>query len=247
MPVTAPTRQLDHGFYLLAAATAFAVVIAGFARTYYLKLAFGTPALPWLLHLHGALMTAWFVLFFVQVSLISKHRVAVHRRLGTAGAVLAGLILVVGVMVALHGGARDRLQPNSGGPPPLAQMGFFLVVLLVFAILVSAALLLRHRRRDWHQRLMLLSCVALTGPGLSRIPFEQVPIVHFLKSGGPTGLFTFDLLLAYACVAWDTWRHRRLHPAFISGTLLIMAYDSPLIWILLTGPTWTRFATWLVS
>lgn len=245
--MTTPAKQLDHGFYLLTAVAAFAVVMVGFARTYYLKLAFDAPVLPWLLHLHGALMTSWFVLFLVQVTLIAERRVAIHRRLGTAGAVLAGLILVVGVMVAVHGGARDRLRPNISGPPPLALMGFFLVVLFVFAAFVGAALLLRHRRRDWHKRLMLLSCVALTGPGLSRIPFDQVPIVHFLKSGGPTGLFTLDLLLVYACIAWDTCRTRRLHPAFILGALLIMAYDSPLIWTFLTGSMWTRFASWLVS
>jgi hypothetical protein len=99
--------------------------MAGFARTYYLKFAFGTPALPWLLHVHGALMTSWFALFFVQVNLIAARRVVLHRRLGVAGAVLAGLIVVVGIAVALHGAARDRLLPNTSGPPPLSVMGFF--------------------------------------------------------------------------------------------------------------------------
>lgn len=61
----------DHSLYRWAAIAAFAVVVVGFARTYYLKLLFGAPALPWLLHLHGALMTSWFVLFFVQTSLIA--------------------------------------------------------------------------------------------------------------------------------------------------------------------------------
>jgi hypothetical protein len=125
-------------------------------------------------------------------------------------------------------------------------MGFFLFVLLVFAILVAAALLLR-RRRDWHKRLMLLSCVIMTGPGLSRIPFEQVPALAFLRGGGPAGLFDLVMLLVYACIAWDTWRYRRLHPAFVCGALLIAAVDLPLIWIFLSSATWTRIATWLVS
>jgi hypothetical protein len=94
---------------------------------------------------------------------------------------------------------------------------------------------------------MLLSCVGLTGPGLSRIPFDQIPPVAFLKGGGPGGLFSLDLLLVYACITWDTWRNRRVHPAFVGGVLLIMAYDSPVIWMFLASPTWTRFATWLVS
>jgi hypothetical protein len=237
---------VDHGFYRWTAIAAFTVVVVGFARTYYLRLLFGAPALPWLLHLHGALMTSWFALFFVQTSLIAAHRVRLHKRLGILGGVLAGLIVVVATTVALHGAARELHRPTTGGPPPLQFMGFILIVLLVFAILVGAALLLR-RRRDWHKRLMLLSCLSMTGPGLTRIPPQWFHAFAFLKTGGPTGLFGLDLVLVYACVAWDTWRYRRLHPAFVCGALLIVAYDLPFIWMFLSSATWTRIATWLVS
>ena len=226
---------------------AFAVVFAGFARTYYLKFLFGAPPLPWLLHLHGALMTSWFVLFFTQTRLIATHRIDVHRRLGIFGAVLAGLMVVIGATVALRGAARDIHLSSVAGPPPLMVIGFFFAVLLVFATLVGAALLLRHRS-DYHKRMMLLSCLSMVGPGLTRIPFNQVPALAFLKSGGPFGLFGLDLLLLYACIAWDTWHRRRLHPAFVSGALLmIAAEDSPLIWLFLATPAWTHFAAQLVG
>jgi hypothetical protein len=245
-----PARRLrfaDHRFYAWACVAAFVVVFAGFARTYYLRFLFGRPPLPWLLHLHGALMTSWFVLFFVQTRLIASHRIHLHRRLGVFGAMLAGLMVIVGAAVALRDTARDMHRPHVGGPPPLMVMGFFFAVLLVFATLVGAALLLR-RRRDYHKRLMLLSCLSMVGPGLTRIPFTQVPAVAFLKSGGLFGLFGLDLLLVYACIAWDTWRHRRLHPAFVGGALLmIAAEDSGLIWLFLATPTWNHFATWLMS
>lgn len=58
-----PPRRADHRYYAWAGAAAFAIVFAGFARTYFLKFLFGAPELPWLLHLHGALMTSWFILF----------------------------------------------------------------------------------------------------------------------------------------------------------------------------------------
>jgi magnesium-transporting ATPase (P-type) len=160
--------------------------------------------------------------------------------------VLAGLIVIVGTTVALRGAARELHRPTAGGPPPLQFMGFVLAGLFVFAILVGAALLLR-RRRDWHKRLMLLSCLSMTGPGLTRIPPEWFRAFAFLKTGGLAGLFGLDLLLVYVCIAWDTWRHRRLHPAFVCGTLLIVAYDLPFIWIFLSSSTWTHFATPLVS
>lgn len=94
-------------FYTWAVVAAALIVFAGFARTYYLRMLFGKPALPWLLHVHGALMTAWFVLFFVQTSLISAHRVDLHKRLGIFGGVLASTMVAVGIVVATRAAARD--------------------------------------------------------------------------------------------------------------------------------------------
>ena len=213
--------------------------------THRLKSLFGTPPLPWLVHLHGFLMTSWFALFFVQVRLVAAHRVDLHRRLGVVGAALAALIVIVGVTVARRLAVRNLHRQDVGGHP-LQFMGFILFVLLVFAILVGAALLLR-RRRDYHKRLMLLSCLNLVGPGLSRIPLQHVPIVAFLRTGGPFGLFGLDLLLVYACIGYDTWRHRRLHPAFVFGALLIALEDLPFLGMFLSSPTWTHIATWFVS
>lgn len=239
-------RRADHRFYAWAGAAAFAIVFVGFARTYYLKFLFGAPALPWLLHLHGALMTSWFALFFAQTYLIVSHRVRLHRRVGVFGATLALLIVVVGAAVAVHFAARDMNKPQTEGPSPLMFMGFLFAALLEFSILVGAALILR-RKREYHKRLMLVACLSMMGPGLARIPFGHVPALAFLQNGGPSGLFSLDLLILYACVARDTWRHRRLHPAFAIGLLFLAALGAPLIWRLLATPEWTHFATWLVG
>ena len=239
-----PARR-DHRFLAVGGLAAFAVVFAGFARSYFLKTLFGTPALPWLLHLHGFLMTSWFVLFFVQVRLVAAHRVDLHRKLGVAAAVVAGLMVIVGFTVARRATIRDLQSPPGGGPPPLQFMGLIMFALVAFGILVGAALLLR-RRRDYHQRLMLLSCLSIVNPGLARIPLEQVPFVSFLKTGGPLGLFGLDLLLIYACIAYDTWRHRRLHPAF-TGALLVVIQDVPLMGMFLASPLWKHIGTWVIS
>jgi hypothetical protein len=53
----------DRRFYAGMSGLALCVVLVGFARTYYLKGLFGAPSLPLLLHVHGAVMTTWFVLF----------------------------------------------------------------------------------------------------------------------------------------------------------------------------------------
>jgi len=73
----------------------FFLVLVGFARTYYLRLLFGLPHLEPLLHLHGLLMTGWFVLFFVQIVLVKRRRLDIHRRTGWFGlALMAGIVLL---------------------------------------------------------------------------------------------------------------------------------------------------------
>jgi hypothetical protein len=49
-----------------------------------------------------------------------------------------------------------------------------------------------------------------------------------------------------ACVVFDTVKHRRLHPAFLWGTLFLVA-SQPLRLILAGTDAWMRFATWLVK
>ena len=222
-------------FFVAAGVAAFAIVFAGFARTYYLKVVFGTPALPLLLHVHGIVMTLWFVLFVTQACLIATHRVDLHRRLGVFGAALAGVVVIVVTTVIVEAQKRNlRL-----GHPILAAMAFQLSIVLVFAVLVTAAILLR-RRSDFHKRLMLLACLSILSPGIVRIP------LHFIRHGGVFPLFGLLDLCLIVCVAVDTLYHRRVHPAFLWGGLLIVA-SGPLSVALGTTAAWMHFARWLLT
>ncbi|MGH7634161.1 MAG: hypothetical protein ACRENC_10560, partial [Gemmatimonadaceae bacterium] len=55
--IAEPQRTFEHRFYLATSFVFFALVLCVFARTYHLKLLFGTPALPLLLHVHAAVMS----------------------------------------------------------------------------------------------------------------------------------------------------------------------------------------------
>jgi hypothetical protein len=246
-PVGAASRAPSHAFWFVAGLAGFSVVLCGFAPSYFLRHWFRTTPLPGLLQLHGALMTSWFVLFFVQVSLIARHRIAVHRRLGIAGAMLAGIIVVVGTITALRF-LRSNLHASPGfGPPAPEFFGFLLFDLYVFGGLVASAILLR-KNGDAHRRLMLLATLSMISPGVIRIPFAQLaPGLAFLGSGGPGGLFALDLLLLYACIAYDIWRTKRIHPAFVVGGASIAFGDSSaLAWLVHTS-AWQHFAARLVS
>lgn len=213
------------------------IVLAGFARSYYLKGFFGTPALPSLLvQLHGLVMTSWVVLFITQVSLVATGRTRIHQRLGVFGAILAALIVIVGVLTAIAGAARGA----TPGPPALQFLVVPLVDMLVFATLVGTALYLRGSRLDFHKRLMLLAAVNLLAPAIARIP------LHFIEAGGALAFLGLTDLCLLGCVAFDTVKNRRLHPVFLWGTLLIFA-SQPLRLMLAGTDVWMRFATALVG
>lgn len=234
---TIQNTSRERRLYIAFAVLMPLIVLAGFARTYYLKGFFGNPPLPGLLvHVHGLVMTSWVVLFITQVSLVATRRVRTHQRLGVLGAVLAALIVMVGIMTAIAGAARGA----SPGPPALQFLVIPLGDMLVFAILVGMALYWRRGRLDIHKRLMLLAAVNLLAPAIARIPLS------FIANGGALAFFGLTDLCILTCVGVDTIRNRRLHPAFLWGTLFIITAQ-PLRLMLAGTGLWLRFATALVG
>jgi hypothetical protein len=231
------TTGRDRRLYIWFAISMPIIVLAGFARSYYLKGFFGFPALPSLLvQIHGIVMTSWVVLFVAQVTLVATGRTRTHQRLGVFGAILALLIVIVGVLTGIAGAARGA----TPGPPALQFLVIPLGDMFVFAILIGTALYFRRHRLDIHKRLMLLAAVNLLAPAIARIP------LHFIETGGPLAFFGLTDLCLLACVGYDTIRHRRLHPAFLCGILFIIAFQ-PLRLILGGTDVWLRFATMLVG
>ena len=167
---------------------------------------------------------------------LSDHRAS--RRLapapGVAGVALAVLVVMVAPTVIVEAQRRHI----SLAHPQLAGMAFQLGIVLVFAILVSAAILQR-RRSDFHKRFMLLASLSILSPGIVRVP------LHFIQGGGLFSLVGILDLLIVVCASVDAVNHRRIHPAFVWGGLLIIV-SQPLSLLLGATSGWTRFATWLV-
>jgi hypothetical protein len=229
----------DRRFYTaVAIGTAF-IIFAGFAQTYYLKVLFRTPPLRPLLHIHGLIMTTWFVLFFVQVRLVAAHRTDLHRRLGAVGAVLAGLVVVVGTVVALSQGHLHLISNETSSEPPLVFLTIPLGGLLLFGIFVAAALFLR-RRSDYHKRLMTLSCLSILPPGIDRLPLQ------FIETAGRSTLFGLNDLCVVICVAYDAFKNRRLHPAWVWGGAMFMSLQI-LTLLARNTPLWLRVAGWMLK
>jgi hypothetical protein len=229
-------RINDRKLYLLAAILIPIIVVIGFARTYYLKGFFTTPPITSrLVHLHGLIMTSWVLLFVTQVTLVATKRTKVHMRLGILGSILAVLVFVVGILTAVSAAARGA----SPGPPALQFLIVPLVDMFVFASLIGTALYFR-RKLDIHKRLMLLAAINFLTPAIARIPLK------FIETGGPLAFFGLTDLCLLACVGFDTIKHRRLHPVFLWGTLIIIV-SQPLRLIFSGTDLWLKIATALTS
>lgn len=229
----------DRRLYTGVAIGTALVTLVGFAQTYYLKVLFGTPQLRLLLHIHGLVITVWLVLFFVQVRLVAVHRTDLHRRLGVVGAVLAGLVLVIGTMVALSQGHLHLIANDEPIEPPLVLLPVTLGILLLFGTFVTAAILLR-RRADYHKRLMAVACLSILPPGIDRLP------LHFIEYAERLTLFGLNDLCVAVCIAYDTFKSRRLHPAWVWAGALIMSLQI-LTLIVRNTPAWLRIAEWLLK
>lgn len=232
--------RFDRRFYLGASLAALGLVLWGFAHTYYLKTLFGTPALSLRLHIHGAVMSSWLVLFVVQTYLISSRRVTLHRRLGVAGVFIALGVVILGSTTTINAAAREVGLHSAEAGARVSVLGLELVQMALFAGFVSAAILAR-RRPDVHKRLMLLATACMMPSAFSRIPLDLTFMVSPFVS-----ILILSNLFVLACAGIDTLRNRRLHPAFGWGGLILIAALDVAYVIAISAP-WLRFGTWLVS
>jgi hypothetical protein len=186
-------------------------VFLGFAPTYYLRPVSAGP-IPAYLHVHGAAMTAWFLLLLVQTALIATRRRAVHRRLGIAGAFVAVMIVLLNPLVVVWSVPHLMAQNNSTALTALIVVADLLLV-GIFAVLVGLAIRWR-RYPETHSRMLLLASLAVSGPALGRLSLNlaETPFP------GIIGLMVLPLLV----VVHDRVMMKRVHPASAWGTAAII-------------------------
>ena len=239
MSETLDRRLFDRRLFMAVAVLFPLIILAGFARTYYLKGLFGTPPLAsMVVHLHGVLMTMWIALFVTQVWLIRSRQIRVHQRLGYAGIGLAVLIIGAGLVTAI----RAAKFGSASTPPGIAPQAFLIVPLfdlLMFAIFFGGAVYYRKSPAQ-HKALMLLTAIYFLPPALDHIPIAS------LQAIGPLWFFGFPTALALLAIGIDRWRHGKLNRMLVGGTLLLLAsYIGRLA--LMGTDAWMGISRWLTS
>jgi hypothetical protein len=233
-------RKRDNRFYTTMGVVALLVAIVGFSNS-LAGAVNGSKTFTRLVHIHGALFGFWMVFFILQARLIASGRVAIHRRLGVAGALLATTMIGVGLRTAIVA-ARHGYDLDRRGDP-LGFMIFPLGDLTSFAILVAAAIWFRKRPMA-HKRLMLMATVgAMLNAPMAHL-IATTPTLASIQA--PIILLPIVLLLS-ANAIYDKITLGRIHPVSLWVAIALFVWDNLRAAVIRPTGAWHAFAGWLIS
>jgi hypothetical protein len=227
--------KTDRIFFSTMVLLLWATVLFGFAKTYFLAGMVTAPLPNKLIHIHGAIMTLWMVLLFVQTALISARRVKWHMKLGLFGFGLAVAMVVIGPIAA-----TDSLRRGSA-PLGLDALTFYIIPLtaiFIFGVLAFFAYRMR-RQPAVHKRLILIATIGLIDAAVGRWPvafFEHYPKAQDLV----------PLAFLLAVMIYDMVTQRRILKSTLYASLFLIVIHLVRVPIGLTQP-WHAFATWMMK
>ena len=225
-------RQLDHRFYTGTAFAMAAGVFAGFMKTYFARTYFHSPAIPFWVHVHGAVFTGWVLFYLLQNLLAMYGQMKLHRSLGVLGGLLASGVVVFGSAIALRQVRQGRFFPFPDGYSVLA-VSFGQMAL--FAIFIYFGLRLR-RDSETHKRLILMATQLFFFPAFGRL-------LHGIN------LLTLGIALCFyfAGPIYDLLSRGSIHGAYRWGVPLLVVTMPPFAVIASHAIAWRYLVDrWLV-
>ena len=240
----------ERRFFTWMSAAMAAVAFAGFARTYYLA-GFNDgprPVLTPVVHLHGALSTAWILLLILQTRLIANGRRDIHRLMGMAGTGIGAAILATGIFVAISSERRVHTAATAGTlADPYVFLIFPFASIWLFALFVTLGVLKRNRP-DAHKRYMLLATASLIVPALARIVTQatQGGVPGVVAVPGVVGAVVLVNVFLLAMVIHDLHTRGRVHPVTLWGGAVTVISEVLRFAIGFSAP-WQAFARMLMG
>ncbi len=237
----APQHPWDRNFFLALVLLIWLGVLVGFGWDLILHIRGNKPAYPLIVHVHAVVFVSWLLLLTTQVLLVRLRRVDLHRRVGRIGIWLAVLMPALGLGAAWVSEHAKHGTPDSD-PAFLAVQ---LTLMVCFPVLVAGAYWMRNQSPA-HKRLMLLATIYLSIAGYARWWFFALGDDVF--GPGFASFFITEYLggdvLILALGAYDLLTRGRLHPAYLVGSLGILASELLAAWLYF-NPAWAKVASWL--
>jgi ethanolamine utilization microcompartment shell protein EutS len=246
------SHRYDKTFYLVMLIIIWAAILSGFINDIIQKNASGKLHFPIIVHVHAAAFVAWLLLFTTQVLLIRKGNYSLHKKLGIAGGVLAGVMVILG---SVTGVVSEHVKYGTPDYDP-AFLAVMFGDMLLFGILAGAGIALR-KDASAHKRLMLLATIVLTDAGTGR--WFSFKIAHFfgnlywtyhtfaqgfLPYVGFQILSTLTLILTVGL--YDIITRRKLHSMYVLALGIYLLVYLIAGWLYF-NPEWLKIATKIIG
>lgn len=223
-------------FYFLMSLLIVAVVVYGFSHTIHRNLLHPAIPRPFILYVHAAVFSGWLVFYVFQSTLVRTNNVRLHRRIGWFGAGLGVLIPVLGVATAITMERFNAIQLHVANTESDFMIPLFDMV--VFTIAFALAIYWR-KKPEFHRRLILMACCALTAAAWGRFPPQLLPPVLFYSG--------VDLLILLG-VARDLLANRSIHRVYLYGLPAIVLGQIVVMYTVTHNlPYWVKIAHALLS
>jgi hypothetical protein len=234
------SRSADRRIFVVWMGAIWVAVLLGFVPDVPRYLGEAPPP-PFILHFHSAIFLLWLVLVSLQILWVKAGNLRLHRNLGWVTVVISALMVPTTLVAAFVDQARQVTHPE--------YMPQFLAVefgeLLGFCGCMTAGILWRTNPAA-HKRLMLLSVVSISDAATARIFLFTFPVHPPGVLGFFAQFFWGNILLLVAMMAWDRWRHGRVHPALVFGASLIFLEEVAAT-TLYFSPAWQQAMVRLVN
>lgn len=207
------------------------LVVIGFTPDYQMISAGGLEVY-WFLHVHGAIMVSWLLVFLAQAILAAKGNLRFHRKLGLISVVL-GVIVFLSIGIAtVH--AKIAYSPPLGDDDAWGILSLQLYGFLLFGLLFTWGILARKNAAA-HKRLLLLATVILMQAAVDRI--------RFLPGLGAALYIRFIYLdaLLIPLFIYDLLTLKHIHKITMIGIacIVFLQFAVTLAW---GSPAWNKLA-----
>ena len=233
-------RPSEKYFYLFMSLLITAVVVYGFSRTVEKKLIHAAPPRPFVLYIHGALFFGWVLFFVLQSGLVRTRKVQWHQRIGWLGVGLGLAMFVVGVSTAIIMARFNKVELHAKYPEANLLVSFFDIS--AFTIAFGLAVWWR-KKPEFHRRLQLLACCALTAAAFGRFlplfvsPERMHSRTAFALAAWVTLYAGVDFLILLA-IGLDWIVMRRIHRVYMYGLPAFVICQALVIYTIFHHSTW---------
>ncbi len=223
-------KFLSRNFYVCMSLLMAALVVWAFSRTVDANLLHATTAKPALLWFHGAVFSAWVLLFIAQSTLVRVRLVGFHRALGWFGAALAATMVISGIIVSPVMLRFDITVLHR--VPVKSFLSILWCDMVIFGACMALAIYFR-KRPQYHRRLVFMASCQLMQAAFVRLPYLGIHDLFYPA---------LDVLIV-AGMMRDLVVDGRVNKVYVYGFPAMIVLQAWATYLERVNPSWWQAAT----